>query len=173
MPLTQHDVYATFNRSTIQGSRALGYGNVILHEAIYISYTVYPAQNELGFFVSFPSKKVMKNGVQELDERGRPRYINDVFIKGLDARAFIDNAVHKAMLNAGVTVTGNQSIQQAAHTFTNPVGNSSVQANSFGAYANVSTPTPEPQQTQVSPPPVSTENNNIYSGVVSGDGLPF
>lgn len=143
------DLSATFYPSTIQGSRSLGYGQLNVG-GIVINFTVYPSQYGQGFYVSFPSRPAMKNGVQEIDERGQKKYVNEVYISEQSVRPLVDDAVLQAMQNKGLTVptptpqTNNRSfappVQEAARSFVN------------------STPSPSP---------------TYGSSVVTGDDLPF
>ena len=92
----QTDISVIFNQNGIPGNRALGYGSVNIL-GIVLSYTVYPSPYGLGFMVSFASKPVIKDGVQEKDANGRPKYFKEVYIQNIDLRNMIDEGVQNAM----------------------------------------------------------------------------
>lgn len=189
------DISVIFNPSTIQGSRSLGYGQVNIL-GIMISYTVFPSNFGLGFMVSFPSKPSIKNGVQELDANGKPKYFKEVYIQNIELRNMIDAAVQNAMANKGVYV--GQAAQQAyqagvvVHQQTQaPQTNNSFQNPSFTQPSNSFTPpvqqvqqaTPASYQQPVSMPSVLqqqpvqpatlTPANFAGSSLNLDDDLPF
>lgn len=132
------DVTATFHPSTIPGSRSLGVGQLNVC-GIVINFTVYPSQYGQGFLVSFPSRPVIKNGVHEVDNFGKKKYINEVYIADQSVRPIVDDAVLQAMQNKGISIQqptqqpqGNrgfsapsnpQSFAQQNTSFSNTVGN--------------------------------------------------
>lgn len=93
------DVTATFHPSTIPGSRSLGVGQLNVC-GIVINFTVYPSQYGQGFLVSFPSRPVIKNGVHEVDNFGKKKYMNEVYIADQAVRPIVDDAVLQAMQKA-------------------------------------------------------------------------
>ena len=95
------NISATFNASSIPNSKAFGYGSIDF-AGVSVNYSVYPSQYGLGIMVSLPSRPKMKNGVQERDGQGRPMYNNEVFIRDLNIRSLVDEAVINAMANKGV-----------------------------------------------------------------------
>lgn len=143
------DVTATFHPSTIPGSRSLGVGQLNVC-GIVINFTVYPSQYGQGFLVSFPSRPVIKNGVHEVDNFGKKKYMNEVYIADQAVRPIVDDAVLQAMQNKGITVQ--QPTQQ-------PQNN-----RNFSSQSN---PQSFAQQ--------NTSGNNIplTGSVMSGDDLPF
>lgn len=111
--IRETDILVTFNPNSLQGSRSLGYGQINIF-GIMISYSVYPSNFGLGFMVSYPSKPSMKNGVQEMDQNGKPKYFKEVYVQNIELRNMIDNAVQNAMANKGVYVGQTaQAAQQA------------------------------------------------------------
>ena len=107
------NISATFNASSIPNSKAFGYGSIDF-AGVSVNYSVYPSQYGLGIMVSLPSRPKMKNGVQERDGQGRPMYNNEVFIRDLNIRSLVDEAVINAMANKGVyTAQTAASAQQA------------------------------------------------------------
>lgn len=148
------DVTATFHPSTIPGSRSLGVGQLNVC-GIVINFTVYPSQYGQGFLVSFPSRPVIKNGVHEVDQYGKKKYMNEVYIADQSVRPIIDDAVLQAMTNKGITVQ--QPTQQ-------PQGN-----RGFAAPTN-------PQsfvQQNTSSHNTSGSEISLTASVISGDDLPF
>lgn len=101
--LLASDVTATFHPSTIPGSRSLGVGQLNVC-GIVINFTVYPSQYGQGFLVSFPSRPVIKNGVHEVDQYGKKKYMNEVYIADQSVRPIVDDAVLQAMVNKGVSI---------------------------------------------------------------------
>lgn len=150
------DVNATFHPSTYQDSRSLGVGQLNIC-GIVINFTVYPSQYGQGFLVSFPSRPVIKNGVHEVDQFGKKKYMNEVYIADQAVKPIIDDAVLQAMQNKGVVVEvpspTNQNSGQGQRSFNQPQSK---------------------PNTSFAPP--TTSSNHSYetaSSVVSGDDLPF
>ncbi len=167
-----NNVSATFNVSSIPGSKAFGYGSVDF-AGISVNYTVYPSPHGLGIMVSYPSRPRMKNGVQERDAQGRPAYVNEVFIRDASIRLLADEAVLNAMANKGVyTQQTAQHAQQAGqyvgHVVQSPV--SQVFDNPAEEVRTIPTPAPIPQV--VTPTPVQ---QSVLGGnsTVCDDDLPF
>lgn len=150
--LLASDISATFYPSTFDGAKSLGVGQLNIG-GIVINFTVYPSNYGQGFYVSLPSRPDIKNGVHEVDEKGRKKYINEVYIAEQAVRPLVDDAVLQAMQNKGVTV--DQPKQQA---FQAPSARSNPRSFS---------------------PPSSSSPNTIKgtsssgTSVVSGDDLPF
>ena len=166
------DISVIFHPNTIAGSRSLGYGQVNIL-GIMISFTLYPSNFGLGFMVSYPSKPSIKNGVQELDANGKPKYFKEVYIQNIELRNMIDNAVQNAMANKGVyTQQTAQHAQQAGqyvgHVVQSPV--SQVFDNPAEEVRTIPTPAPIPQV--VTPTPVQ---QSVLGGnsTVCDDDLPF
>ena len=147
------DITATFHASTIPNSRSLGVGQLNVC-GIIISFTVYPSNYGQGFLISYPSKPAIKNGVQELDAKGKPKYFNEVYIADVNTRAMIEDAVLNAMQNRGVY------IQQPQQQYINGQGVSNA-ANSF---------TPP---TTANPVNVTPTVSLPGSSVIGADDLPF
>lgn len=105
------DITATFHASTIPNSRSLGVGQLNVC-GIIISFTVYPSNYGQGFLISYPSKPAIKNGVQELDAKGKPKYFNEVYVADVNTRAMIEDAVLNAMQNRGVYIQQPQAQPQ-------------------------------------------------------------
>lgn len=171
--LLSTDVSATFHPSTIQGSRSLGVGQLNV-SGIIISFTVYPSNYGQGFLISYPSKPVIKNGIQELDDKGKPKYFNEVYIADPNTRALVENAVLNAMQNKGVYIQqpqqqnyqqpNNQQYRQPAQQ---PAANTSFgqpaqQAPNSFANANA------PQQGFAAPRSPGTSGSSLVV-----DDLPF
>lgn len=189
------DISVIFHPNTIQGSRSLGYGQINIL-GIMISFTLYPSNFGLGFMVSYPSKPSMKNGVQELDANGKPKYFKEVYIQNIELRNMIDNAVQNAMANKGVYVgqppaqPQQANYQQPQTGFTPPAQTSFPSPAAFTPPPVVTQPTPvavtpvvnpvnQPlttvyQQNTVNPSAVTTPTANPggYS-TVQDDDLPF
>lgn len=148
------DVTATFHPSTIQGSRSLGVGQLNVC-GIVINFTVYPSQYGQGFLVSFPSRPVIKNGVHEIDQYGKKKYMNEVYIADQTVRPIVDDAVLQAMTNKGITV------QQPAQQ---PQGNRGfVQQGNPQSFAQQNTSFNNTSGSEIS----------LTASVTSGDDLPF
>lgn len=177
--LLQTDVSATFHPSTIPGSRSLGVGQLNVC-GIIISFTVYPSNFGQGFLISYPSKPAIKNGVQELDAKGKPKYFNEVYVSDINSRAIIENAVLSAMQNKGVVVQQpvqqgyQQPYQQPQQTYQQPAHQAAPQQfingqgvtpqanpNSFGQPSN-SFAAPAPQA-----------SSGIQGSSIVVDDLPF
>jgi hypothetical protein len=148
------DVTATFHPSTIPGSRSLGVGQLNVC-GIVINFTVYPSQYGQGFLVSFPSRPVIKNGVHEVDQYGKKKYMNEVYIADQSVRPIVDDAVLQAMTNKGITVQ--QPTQQ-------PQGNRGFAQSNPQSFAQ--------QNTSFNNTPTGSEIS-LTASVISGDDLPF
>lgn len=164
----QTDISVIFNQNGIPGNRALGYGSVNIL-GIVLSYTVYPSPYGLGFMVSFASKPVMKDGVQEKDANGRPKYFKEVYIQNIDLRNMIDEAVQNAMANKGIVVGQAATLagqpqsappQQPSTSFSQPTA-------SNPAPTQATQPTATPQST------IETYNTSLGSSIIADDELPF
>lgn len=139
------DIAVIFNPNTIPGSRSLGYGQINIL-GIMISFTLYPSNFGLGFMVSYPSKPSMKNGVQELDANGKPKYFKEVYIQNIELRNMIDNAVQNAMANKGVFV-GQPPAQPQQANYQQPQTGFTPPAQTSFATPAAFTPPPVAQQT--------------------------
>ena len=114
------NISATFNASSIPNSKAFGYGSIDF-AGVSVNYSVYPSQYGLGIMVSLPSRPKMKNGVQERDGQGRPMYNNEVFIRDLNIRSLVDEAVINAMANKGVYTQQTAAAAQQAGQYVGQV----------------------------------------------------
>lgn len=147
--IRETDIAVIFNPNTLQGSRSLGYGQINIL-GIIISYSVYPSNFGLGFMVSYPSKPSIKNGVQELDQNGKPKYFKEVYIQNIELRNMIDNAVQNAMANKGVYVGQTaQAAQQAGFVTQQPPAYQQPQQSA--PHPAMSPQFAQPQQTFNSP----------------------
>lgn len=156
--LQKTDITVTFTPSSLPNSKSLGYGQINICGVI-IAYSVLPSNYNLGIFVSYPSKPVIKNGVQERDATGKPKYFQEVYVADQNTRSLIDEAVLNAMLNKGVNPQAN-SQQQSNQGFAQP---SSQQYNNGQSNPNRDF--------------ASTANKEVYaqagSSLTRKDSLPF
>ena len=160
------DISVIFHPNTIQGSRSLGYGQINIL-GIMISFTLYPSNFGLGFMVSYPSKPSIKNGVQELDANGKPKYFKEVYIQNIELRNMIDNAVQNAMANKGVYV-GQPAPQQQQANYQQPQTGFTPPAQTSFASPAAFTPPPVTQQNAPAafvPPPVVNPVNQPLTTV--------
>ena len=141
------NISATFNPSSIPNSKAFGYGSIDF-AGVSVNYSVYPSQYGLGIMVSLPSRPKMKNGVQERDGQGRPMYNNEVFIRDLNIRSLVDEAVINAMANKGVYTAQTAASAQQAGQYVGQVVQSQPTNQMNRSFDNPTAP--------VSPPPVQT-----------------
>lgn len=150
--IRETDISVIFNPNSLQGSRSLGYGQINIF-GIIISYSVFPSNFGLGFMVSYPSKPSIKNGVQEMDQNGKPKYFKEVYIQNIELRNMIDNAVQNAMANKGVFVGQTaQQAQQAGFVVQQPA----YQPQQSTPHPAMSPQFAQPQQTYNSPAPQPT-----------------
>lgn len=169
----QTDISVIFNQNGIPGNRALGYGSVNIL-GIVLSYTVYPSPYGLGFMVSFASKPVIKDGVQEKDANGRPKYFKEVYIQNIDLRNMIDEAVQNAMANKGVIV--GQAATMSGQSQSTPPQQPSTSFSQPAVTPAASNPVPtQATQPTASPQPttVETYNTSLGSSIIADDELPF
>ena len=162
-----NNVSATFNVSSIPGSKAFGYGSVDF-AGVSVNYTVYPSPHGLGIMVSYPSRPRMKNGVQERDAvTGRLSYTNEVFIRDASLRLLADEAVLNAMANKGVYTQQTAQQAQQAGQYVNKV----VQSPNNQMFDNpeaVQPKAPLPVSTPIVQAPVLSANSTMCD-----DDLPF
>lgn len=174
------DITATFHPSTLPNSRSLGIGQLNVCGVI-ISYSVYPSQYGLGFLVSYPSKPSMKNGVQEIDAKGKPKYFNEVYVADQNTRGMLENAIQNAMANRGIYIQpptqqpqpsygGQPAYQQRPNQgFVQPTATNTQQfinGQGISPSSSFAAPTHAPVNVQ---PTVSSPG----SSVTSADELPF
>ena len=166
----KNNVTASFNPSTIVGSKAIGYGSVDF-AGVSVNYTVYPSTYGLGIGVVYPSRPRMKDGVQVKDPTtGKPVYNNEVFIKDFNIRTLADEAVLNAMSNKGVyTQATAQQVQQAGGYVAQSVTPSSANTTSFSNPNSSQTVTVQSQVTESVKEETIIKNNSV----VSMDELPF
>jgi hypothetical protein len=166
----QTDISVIFNQNGIPGNRALGYGSVNIL-GIVLSYTVYPSPYGLGFMVSFASKPVIKDGVQEKDANGRPKYFKEVYIQNIDLRNMIDEAVQNAMANKGVVV--GQAATLAGQPQSAPPQQPSTNFSQPAVTASNPAPPQVTQPTATPQPTIETYNTSLGSSIIADDELPF
>ena len=146
------NISATFNASSIPNSKAFGYGSIDF-AGVSVNYSVYPSQYGLGIMVSLPSRPKIKNGVQERDGQGRPMYNNEVFIRDLNIRSLVDEAVINAMANKGVYTAQTAASAQQAGQYVGQVVQTQPANQMNRSFDNpTSTVTPPPVQTVQSAP---------------------
>lgn len=161
------NISATFNTSSIPNSKAFGYGSIDF-AGVSVNYSVYPSNYGLGIMVSLPSRPKMKNGVQERDGQGRPMYNNEVFIRDLNIRSLVDEAVINAMANKGVYTQQTAASAQQAGQYVGQVVQSQPAApkmnSSFdpGEYSS-----PPPVQTVQSAPQFQQATQVVVPSVVT------
>lgn len=174
------DITVNFHPSTIPGTRTYGIGTLSFFGAININFTVWPSQFGLGIMVAFPSRQAFKDGQPVLDEKGKNKYYNEVYISNYELRSMIDNAVINAMANKGIVVNPPSSQMQSQHSYQQPRPsyNNNQQSTSFNQVV------PQPNNTTVSSgavnagaqfnnPTTSSAGPSPGSSITADDDLPF
>lgn len=100
--INRTDIEVSFLPSTIPGAKTYGIATINVG-GICILTTIFKSALGAGFFISYPNKPILaKDGTQERDEKGKPKYRNEVYIKDAELRGILEDAVLNAMANKGV-----------------------------------------------------------------------